>query len=110
MHTPSLFDVDKVDWNTGRDLTPLMQKLYAIRHKLPTDAAFWLETDDEVGIVTATYTAPGRRCAGVFPVAGKSGTVNVPLADGVYSDALTGSNVRVEGGRLAVGTEAVIIL
>ena len=108
--TPSLFDVDKVDWNTGRDLTPLMQKLYAIRHKLPTDAAFWLETDDEAGIVTATYTAPDKRCAGVFPVAGKPGTVNIPLADGVYSDALTGSSVRVEGGRLAVGTEAVIIL
>ena len=108
--TPSLFDVDKVNWNTGRDLTPLMQKLYAIRHKLPIDAAFWLDTDDEAGIVTATYTAPDKRCVGVFPVAGKPGAVKVPLADGVYRDALSGSDVRVEGGRLCVGTEAVIIL
>ena len=87
-----------------------MQKLYVIRHQLPTDAAFWLDTDDEAGIVTATYTAPGKQCIGVFPVAGRPGTAKVTLPDGVYRDALSCRDVCVKRGFLAVGTEAIIIL
>lgn len=109
-HTPSLFDVDKIDWHTGRDLTPLMQKLYAIRHRLPVDAAFWLDTDDAAGIVTATYASPSGNAIGVFPVAGTPGTAQVALADGTYRDVLSGREVRVEHGQLSLGTDAVIIL
>ena len=56
--TPSLFDEDKVDWNTGKCLTPLMRKLYEIK-KLPVmlTGAYELDTDD------AEETIIGRYCS-----------------------------------------------
>ncbi len=32
-NTPSLFDYDKVDWNTGFDLTPILHNLYRVKAK-----------------------------------------------------------------------------
>ena len=65
-----------------------------------------MDMDDAQGILTACYTAPGVRATGVFPLAGKPGTVTLPA--GEYRDALSG---RVfTGGEIAVGTEAMIFL
>lgn len=109
-HTPSLFDIDKVDWNTGRDLSQYMKTLSEIHHALPLDGAFWLDTDDETGIVTAKHVSPTKTVCGVFPLDGKCGSASVPLADGTYTDALSGKAVTVTDGKLDVGTQAVIIL
>ena len=47
---------------------------------------------------------------GIFPLAGKGGTVAVPLSDGKYSDALNGEEVTVQGGKLTIADRAVVIL
>lgn len=109
-HLPSLFDLDKVDWHTGRDLSSHMTTLSAIHHALPKDAAFWLDTDDCTGIVTAKHVSPAKTLVGVFALDGKGGAASVPLADGVYTDALSGKAVTVADGKLELDAEAVIIV
>ena len=109
-HAPSLFEKEPIDWKGGRDISGYLAKLAAIKKKLPTDELFRIAADDTQGIVTASYTGPADRAVGVFPLEGTGGTVEVPLPDGVYTDALTGKEVPVTDGRLTIGDEAVIIL
>lgn len=108
-HTPSLFEKEPIDW-TGKSIGSYLAKLYGIKKKLPTDALFRLETDDAQGIVCASYTSPSQTAVGIFPLAGKGGTVAVPLSDGKYSDALNGEEVTVQGGKLTIADRAVVIL
>ena len=109
-HTPSLFEKEPIDWHAGRDISAYLAKLAAVKKQLPTEALFHLDTDDAQGIVCGSYIAPAQRAVGVFPLTGKPGTVAVPLADGTYTDALSGEAVTVAEGKLHVGTKAIILL
>lgn len=107
-HTPSLFEREPID-RSGRDISPYLAKLAAVKRRLPHEAAFRVEADDERGIVCATYTAPDARAVGLFPLRGTAGTVRVPLPDGTYQNALTDAPFTVENGRAAVA-ESIILL
>ena len=107
-HTPSLFEREPIDW-TGEDLSPLLRKLYDIKKRLPTDAAFHVEADDEQGLAVADYRDGQHLAVGVFPLAGRPGTAVVPLADGGYENALTGESVTVREGRLTAAGPVIIL-
>lgn len=109
-HTPSLFEKEPVDWNSGEDISGYLAKLAAIKKKLPTDELFRIGADDTQGIVTASYIGPATRAVGIFPLEGNGGTVAVPLPDGTYTDALSGKEAAVTDGKLTIGEEAVILL
>ena len=102
-HTPSLFEKEPVDWNSGEDICGYLAKL-------ATDELFRIGADDTQGIVTASYIGPATRAVGIFPLEGNGGTVAVPLPDGAYTDALSGKAVTVADGMLTIGEEAVILL
>ena len=108
VHTPSLFERESIDW-TGEDLSPLLRKLYDIKKRLPTDAAFHVEADDEQGLAVADYRDGQHLAVGVFPLAGQPGTAAVPLADGNYENVLTGESVTVREGRLAAAGPVIIL-
>ena len=108
VHTPSLFEREPIDW-TGEDLSPLLRRLYDIKKRLPTDAAFHVEADDEQGLAVADYRDGQHLAVGVFPLAGRPGTAVVPLADGGYENALTGESVTVREGRLTAAGPVIIL-
>lgn len=103
--TPSLFDVDRVDWDTGRDLTPLMQKLYAVK-QLPIvgEGAYFLEADAAGQTIVGRYETEQQTLVGIFcthsqpmlPV--KLDTLGVP--DGSYTDLIGGGALAVQDGVL----------
>lgn len=103
--TPSLFDADKVDWHTGRDLTPLLQKLYAVK-KLPILLLgdYLLGTDEAGETILGRYETGREVLAGVFctrsrpmlPV--KLDALGVP--DGRYADLISGEMLCVQDGVL----------
>lgn len=108
-HLPSLFDADRVPWNTGRDYSGLMSRLYEIK-KDPLFAHSSYELNAlPGGVLMAVHTDGDRRCVGVFPVAGANVTVNTALPDGVYTDLIGGDAVEIHTGMMAVGEFAVII-
>ena len=109
-NTPSLFDRDTISWDTGTDLTDLMRRLCAIKKRLPLAGAFHLDTQEETGVVCASYITPESRAVGVFPLESKPGSIQVPLEDGVYENALTAESIPVRNGLVWVADAPAIVL
>ena len=100
-HTPSLFDADKVRWDTGKDLTPLMQKLSRLKKEvLSPDDLFSAAADEEQAIAVLRRDGGKTGKLGIFSLRGRPGETAVDLPDGTYSELLRGGEVEVRGGRV----------
>lgn len=110
-HTPSLFDLDKIDRRTGRDLSGLMARLGAVKKAyFSGEDAFWAKADDRRHIAVMERFGSLRRCIGVFSLRSKGGRVPVDAPDGVYENLIDGSPVSVKGGRLLCDGRPVILV
>ena len=108
-HVPSLFDKD-VFPRTGRDITPLLQKLNAVRREhLSAEDWFTAEADDANDIAVCLRDDGKIKKLGVFSLKGKSVEVGVPVKDGNYVNYITGETVTVRdllyGAMLPSGAE-----
>jgi glycosidase len=105
---PSLFDRDLIRWDTGRDITPLLKRLYQIKQDpILTDSAYrvWDAGND---ILVAEHRAGAGRMLGVFSLKGSAAVVAVPWPDGRHPNLL-GGEVLVEGGLMPCSGEPVIL-
>lgn len=108
-HVPSLFDKD-VFPRTGTDITPLLQKLNAVRRTcLSVNDWFTADADDENDIAVCLRDDGKKKKLGVFSLKGKSAEVKVPLSDGAYVNRITGESVSVRGGMLRCAGEPVLL-
>ncbi len=108
-HLPTLFDKDTVDWEVKTDLTPLMQRLYAIRKdEIFADSDYTVSAPG-TGVLTAMHKTKDSKILGVFPVKCNNALVRVDIPDGTYTDLISGNTVEVHFGMLGVKNEAVII-
>lgn len=110
--TPSLFDEDKVDWNTGKCLTPMLKKLYELK-KLPIllEGAYELGTDEVGETIIGRYEGEKEMLVGLFCSRSRAGRVKLDgwqVPDGSYGDFLTGREVTVKDGILETCGEPVI--
>ena len=106
---PSLFDRDPIRWNTGRDISPLLKRLYAIRQNAVfTDSAYAVR-DAGNGILAAEHRAKEMRMLGVFSTQGGAAAVSVNWPDGRYRNLIDDQCVPVEGGLLPCQGEPIIL-
>ena len=126
-HHPTLFDRDPVDFETGKDLSPLMRKLRAIRQQdLFADSSF--EAEEVAGDVIFAVrerrgngtpagesaekaSMPGDchdRIVGLFSTLGSAKAVQVDLPDGTYTDLISGRSVDVFEHTVRLTGEPVI--
>ncbi len=108
-HTPSLFDPDPISWETGKDLTTLLQRLAQIkRDPIFEDSAYQVRALPE-GILAASHTH-GKACmVGLFSTRGQCGLAEIQLPDGSYQNLITGETVEVRDHRAAVKGEPIIL-
>ena len=107
-HLPSLFDRDTVDFSAGCDLTPLMQRLAAMkRDALFAESRYSVQALPRE-IVRAEHTADGARMVGVFSLRGEASLVPVNAPDGVYENLADGGTVEVHGGKISCSGAPVI--
>ena len=100
-HQPSLFEKETVNRETGRNLTPLMKKLRAVRAELFTgEDSFWASADDARHVAVMERFSSARHCVGVFTLRGETASVRVPLPDGAYENRIGGNTVRVRDGKV----------
>lgn len=100
-HTPSLFEQETIDRDTGYSLSPLIKKLAALKKELFTgEDSFWAAADDEHRVAVMERFGPARHCVGVFSLNAACARVKLPLPDGEYEDHIGGGRVTVEGGEL----------
>lgn len=110
VNCPSLFEYDKVDWDTGKDLSSLMRKLYDIKKdEIFAKGVFELKAFDKEETVVGAYRMGERVVVGIFSLKGKVGMVPVRIADGSYKNMITGEDVVVENGMLDIKNAPVII-
>ena len=106
---PSLFDKD-VFPRTGKDITPLLQKLNAVRRAhLSAGDWFAAEADDANDIAVCLRDDGKKKKLGVFSLKGRSAEVNVPVKDGDYVNFITGEAETVQGGKMHCTGEPVIL-
>ena len=107
---PSLFEYDKVNWNTGIDLSSLMSKLYEIKkNPLMMDGIYNLKAYDDMNALMGSYEKSDNKLIGVFSFRDGTGCVEVPLNDGCYKDLISDKEVVVENSKIDISVAPVII-
>ncbi len=107
----SLFEVDEVDWHfgeEGKDLSAYISDLAAIKkHKIYSRGFFDAKVQGETAVLG--YESAEERSQGVFNFSDAEREVRVDLPDGTYENLITHGSVRVTGGRLLAGRDAIVI-
>ena len=108
-HLPSLFDIDPIDRRTGRDLSGLLRRLYAVKQQFGSADWFFADADDVNDLALLQRGSAGKRFVGVFSLKAKAADVRVDAADGVYENLIDRSAVTVKNGILSCTGEPVIL-
>lgn len=108
-HTPSLFDKDTINWNTGKDLTRMLMKLASIKRDPIFADSTYTVTALPRDILLAVHNAKEQKMFGIFSLRGETSLVETDIADGIYENLITGESVEVYAGKLLIQGEPVII-
>jgi glycosidase len=106
-HTPSLFDIDKVEWRDYA-LQDFITRLARLK-KDPAQVDGQLIFTVSEPAVQAIWFSPEASLFGLFNTSGSRGEVSVPLPDADYKDLLGDKNLRVEGGKMELPESAVFL-
>ncbi|MDY4077762.1 MAG: alpha-amylase family glycosyl hydrolase [Clostridium sp.] len=107
---PSLFDKDTVDWNTGKDITSLMKKLYKIKkNDIFIDGSYSLYADEDMQTVIGYYEKGKEKVIGVFSLKGLNGEVKVNLQDGEYINEIDNEKVIIKNGKIKINSTPIIL-
>ena len=105
-----LFDADDAYCDKRRDLQPYLRQLREMKRTLPQDACFQLESVDERAVV-GRYDGVKLAVRGVFDLRGGKDDVRVAvgLADGSYTDRISGRQITVQDGRVRLSDAPCVI-
>jgi hypothetical protein len=106
-HTPSLFDIDKVDWG-DYSLQPFLTRLAKLK-KDPAQMEGKFVVVQADPAIQAVWEYPEKNLYGIFNTSGKTGYIMVNLPDGTYRDILNDGQVTVRGGKILLPEVAVIV-
>jgi hypothetical protein len=106
-HTPTLFDIDKVEWN-GYPLQDFLTRLAHLKKDRAQIEGLYTIISAEP-VVQAAWEHPNASLYGLFDVSQSGIDVKVQLNDGRYEDALNGGSVLVKDGKLTMNSPAMIL-
>jgi hypothetical protein len=106
-HTPTLFDIDKVDWGVY-PYQSFLTRLARLKKDPALSGGKFTLLESEPAI-QAAWDHPGSSLYGIFNVAGESGEIPVRLPDGDYTELLAGSTLQVKEGKLLLPESAAIL-
>ncbi len=106
-HTPSLFDIDKVEWGDFA-VQPFLTRLAKLK-KDPAQVNGKFVVVQADPAIQAVWELAGKSLYGIFNTSGKSGYILVSLPDGTYRDILNDGQVTVRGGKVLLPEAAAIV-
>lgn len=107
-NTPSLFEIDPVNWNTGTDITSLLKNLARVKAlPIAANGAYTL-TDAGHDIVYGEYKSDDNILVGVFSLKDMVENISVPLPDGEYKNYVDNSSVTVTKGQILCDRPIII--
>ena len=106
-HTPSLFEVDKIEWG-DYSMQPFLTRLAKLKKdSAEMEGKFVVMQADPA--IQAAWEYPGKNLYGIFNVSGKAGYIMVNLPDRTYRDILNDGQVTVRGGKMLLPETAAIV-
>ena len=97
-------------FNTGKDITPWLQKLYGVKKDVLSCEDYFRGSADDANDIAILERDDNRvRKLGVFSLKGKAADVKVNFPDGSYTDHLGGGTVAVTGGVLHCEGKPVLL-
>ena len=107
-HTPSLFEKEPFERETGHDLSALLHRLAEVKRQFGCRDWFRASADDENDIAILERGGDSKQFLGVFSLRAKAADVTVSAPDGSYRNMIDGTAVEVKDGRLHCGGTPVI--
>ncbi len=110
-NTPSLFDIDKVDWSgIKEDYIELLKVLADIKRKPIMSKGFYeIYTDSSKDVIIASYESKQSKLIGIFNVAKEQGDICLSIPDGEYTNLIDKNKLLVKGGKLELANKPIII-
>lgn len=108
VHCLGLFDKDTIVWETGKDLSGLLQALGKIKkNPLLTNSSYEVCALPH-DILYACHRAGEDRLVGIFSLRGEHSLISVNIPDGYYTNLIDGKEVEVADGKLPCYGKPVI--
>lgn len=107
---PSLFDIDKVNWNGLKEsYIDLLKKLGAIKKQDIFAKGFYdIHTIVDKDVIYADYEYKSTQMVGIFNVGKEEGEFKVNIKDGSYINKIDNSDIEIVNGKLKLNTKPLI--
>ena len=109
VHTPTLFDSDKLNWQTSIDLTNLIKQMHELSQSEIQVSGSCEIKDEGNDIVSITYTKNQKRRMGIFTLQSNNGRAKTQFEDGAYENLIDGTQVVVANGIVDVTYKPIVI-
>lgn len=106
-HTPSLFDIDKIEWK-NYELSGFLTKLTSLKKDSAQVNGVFTITADEPAI-QAVWEWEDANLFGIFNVSSRHGSTDTLVPDGEYEDLLNNGRVTVSNGKIMLPDTAAIL-
>jgi len=111
---PSLFEMDTINFETGKDISELLANLSRIKkHSIFSDGIFNAEMATlNNDVIVGVWQMPNSdmRALGYFPLGGEVMSVKADLPDGEYLDEISKNKITIFENVLPLNGEPVVIL
>ena len=106
---PSLFDIDKVNWN-GKDISPLITKCASIvKDKIFSHGHYDIKiTDKEV--FYGDFSLDSQKMVGIFNLGKDNGFIDVDVPDGKYVNLIDNKDIVISDSKLNLSLDPIIFL
>ena len=108
VHCPGLFDKDTIVWETGKDLSGLMQTLGKIKKNPMLTNSRYEVCALPHDILYACHRAGKDRLVGIFSLRGEHALISANVPDGCYRNLIDGKEIEVAAGKLPCCGKPVI--
>ncbi|HEY8888992.1 MAG TPA: alpha-amylase family glycosyl hydrolase [Clostridium sp.] len=108
--TPSLFDIDKINFNfIKEDFVELLKTLGQIKKKEIIAKGFYeIYTIEDKDVILASYKMKNKKLIGIFNVGKHQGEISINVTDGEYTNIVDGTVVSVNQGKLMLENKIII--
>lgn len=106
---PNLFDKEMYDKN--HDLSEFITKLAKLKkRKIFANGVYTVNLPEIDGVAYQVFSNNEEEIQGIFNVGLQEGYLDVNLKDGKYRNYLTNKMVKVENGKIKLGTDPIIVI
>ena len=104
---PSLFDIDKVNWD-GTDISEIIKKLSRLtKDKIFSYGIYEIKITDK-DVYYGQYKIDNRQVVGIFNLGQDTGNIEVDIEDGTYLNIIDNSEVIIKAKLLKLTKDPVI--